>query len=144
MPLEVACGSCQGRLVVETPGSVVACPHCGNHLTAPDFPIETTENEPGTAEAEDDATQIFLGPITETADEDLVADDTQSMSGSIFDDELSTDAATEEPVATAPAEPTADRAVVEDVLPVSGITDDTLVAEDPAPGGGQDVAAPGE
>ncbi|MFP6767536.1 MAG: hypothetical protein VB859_05145 [Planctomycetaceae bacterium] len=144
MPLEVACGSCQGRLVVETPGSVVACPHCGNHLTAPDFPIESVENKSGTAEAEDDATQIFPGPITETADEDLVADDTQAMSVSIFDDELSKDAAAEEPVATATDEPTADRAVVEDVLPVSGITDDTLVAEEPAPGDDRDEAAPGE
>ncbi|MCH2588631.1 MAG: hypothetical protein MK004_09165 [Planctomycetales bacterium] len=44
MSLEVACGACQGRLVVETPGVVVACPHCGHHLTTPDFPVETTDD----------------------------------------------------------------------------------------------------
>ncbi len=44
MSLEVACGACQGRLVVETPGVVVACPHCGHHLTTPDFPIETSDD----------------------------------------------------------------------------------------------------
>ena len=44
MSLEVACGACQGRLVVETPGVVVACPHCGHHLTTPDFPVGTTDD----------------------------------------------------------------------------------------------------
>ncbi|MDA1017521.1 MAG: hypothetical protein O3A00_24070, partial [Planctomycetota bacterium] len=35
MPIEVACGNCQGRLMAETPGTIVACPHCGAHLTVP-------------------------------------------------------------------------------------------------------------
>ena len=30
--------------MVETPGVVVACPHCGHHLTTPDFPVETTDD----------------------------------------------------------------------------------------------------
>lgn len=30
---EVACGNCQGRLLVQQTGVVVACPHCGTHLT---------------------------------------------------------------------------------------------------------------
>lgn len=30
---EVACGNCQGRLLVQQAGVVVACPHCGTHLT---------------------------------------------------------------------------------------------------------------
>ena len=45
MTLEVACGACQGRLVVETPGVVVSCPHCGHHLTTPDFPVDTHSND---------------------------------------------------------------------------------------------------
>ncbi len=40
MTLEVTCGACQGLLIVETPGVVVACPHCGDHITAPDFPTD--------------------------------------------------------------------------------------------------------
>ncbi|MED5401689.1 MAG: hypothetical protein VX669_14960 [Planctomycetota bacterium] len=45
MTLEVACGACQGRLVVETPGVVVSCPHCGHHLTTPDFPVDTHSDD---------------------------------------------------------------------------------------------------
>ncbi len=33
--MEVCCGQCGGRLLVETPGVVVSCPHCGVHLLAP-------------------------------------------------------------------------------------------------------------
>lgn len=32
MAMEVVCGNCQGRLLVEHTGVVVACPHCGAHL----------------------------------------------------------------------------------------------------------------
>lgn len=32
MAMEVVCGNCQGRLLVEQSGVVVACPHCGAHL----------------------------------------------------------------------------------------------------------------
>ena len=35
MATEVSCGQCQGRLLVETLGIVVACPHCGTHLSIP-------------------------------------------------------------------------------------------------------------
>jgi hypothetical protein len=35
MATEVSCGQCQGRLLVETLGVVVACPHCGTHLSIP-------------------------------------------------------------------------------------------------------------
>src|SRR5690348_5532945 len=35
MAMELACGNCQGRLLVETPGVIVACPHCGIHLQTP-------------------------------------------------------------------------------------------------------------
>jgi hypothetical protein len=33
MAIEVACSQCQGRLMVEQAGVIVACPHCGAHLT---------------------------------------------------------------------------------------------------------------
>lgn len=32
MAMEVVCGNCQGRLLVEQTGVIVACPHCGAHL----------------------------------------------------------------------------------------------------------------
>ncbi len=35
MATEVTCGQCHGRLLIETPGVVVACPHCGVHLSIP-------------------------------------------------------------------------------------------------------------
>jgi len=40
--LELICGACGGRLLVETPGTTVACPHCGTVLEAPlETPPET-------------------------------------------------------------------------------------------------------
>ncbi|MFP6703875.1 MAG: hypothetical protein VB861_19155, partial [Planctomycetaceae bacterium] len=90
MSLEVACGSCQGRLVVETPGSVVACPHCGHHLTAPDFPLdpspdpddgssqqhETTEQAAEAKPAE--TASIFDEPATGSSGSDTVALDSSN------------------------------------------------------------------
>lgn len=35
MAIDLVCGQCQGRLIAEQPGSVVACPHCGTHLQVP-------------------------------------------------------------------------------------------------------------
>lgn len=35
MAMEVACGNCQGRLMIAEAGIVVACPHCGTHLSIP-------------------------------------------------------------------------------------------------------------
>ncbi len=35
MSFEMSCASCEGRLMVETLGIVVACPHCGTHLAIP-------------------------------------------------------------------------------------------------------------
>jgi len=49
--LELICGACGGRLLVETPGTKTACPHCGTVLEAP---LETagamlpeSDGEPG-------------------------------------------------------------------------------------------------
>ncbi len=38
MAMEVVCGNCQGRLLVEHMGVVVACPHCGAHLQIGEAP----------------------------------------------------------------------------------------------------------
>lgn len=35
MAIDLVCGQCQGRLIAELPGTVVACPHCGTHLQVP-------------------------------------------------------------------------------------------------------------
>src|SRR5262245_40909243 len=36
--MELICGACHGRLLVESPGSTVACPHCGTFLQTPADP----------------------------------------------------------------------------------------------------------
>jgi ribosomal protein S27E len=59
MAFEVSCSQCQGRLMVEQAGQVVACPHCGTHLAIPDAaPSDAAtvdsvpDDEPATAAAE--------------------------------------------------------------------------------------------
>lgn len=42
MAFEMICGSCDGRLLAEQPGSVVECPHCGTHLTVPTSGLQAT------------------------------------------------------------------------------------------------------
>lgn len=58
MAMEVACGQCHGRLLIETPGVVVACPHCGVHLSIPvpdsDSPAASAENSPPASKLEED------------------------------------------------------------------------------------------
>jgi hypothetical protein len=54
MSFEVSCGQCQGRLLVAEVGVVVACPHCGSHLTvgtAPDQNETPTLSAPAQPEA---------------------------------------------------------------------------------------------
>ena len=41
--MELICGACQGRFMVQTPGTTVACPHCGVHVEAPSAPSESPE-----------------------------------------------------------------------------------------------------
>ncbi len=41
MAIELTCGQCQGRLMAEVAGSIVACPHCGVHLQTPGVPDNT-------------------------------------------------------------------------------------------------------
>jgi len=57
--------------VVETPGIVVACPHCGHHLTAPDFPVDSNPDSVAT-----DAQQEPAGELASIE------------SGSVFDEPL--------------------------------------------------------
>lgn len=75
MSIEVSCGQCFGRLLVETPGAVVACPHCGAHLSTtatviegPSLTAVTADNihddpqdDPPTSN--DPATLIAQGPF---------------------------------------------------------------------------------
>ena len=45
MPMELSCGQCQGRLLADQPGTVVACPHCGAHLQVPGAaPVGSSED----------------------------------------------------------------------------------------------------
>lgn len=51
MAFEVSCGQCEGRLMVEQGGVVVACPHCGAHLSVGEAP-ETPQAETPAAETD--------------------------------------------------------------------------------------------
>lgn len=53
MAIEVQCPGCSGRLLVETPGTVVACPHCGMHMQAPAAnPVPEAASVPTVSEPE--------------------------------------------------------------------------------------------
>jgi hypothetical protein len=45
--MELICGACHGRLLVEAPGTTVACPHCGTHLQTPAHPATDAPFFPG-------------------------------------------------------------------------------------------------
>ncbi len=58
MNLEIICSSCQGRLIANQPGVVVACPHCNAHLLVPesqtpalpqDFPLPFGQTDDSSA-----------------------------------------------------------------------------------------------
>lgn len=57
MTVEVECSSCGGRMMADTPGIVVECPHCQTHLHIPDHD--------GTAEATD-------APVDQTASSSII------------------------------------------------------------------------
>ena len=112
MTLEVTCGACQGRLVVETPGVVVSCPHCGHHLTTPDFPVdtlsddvpvETTESVTESAPPETvNSSSIFDESVTEP--EDPRTAETQLDSGPELDEPVSQEPVSQEPVSQEPVD----------------------------------------
>jgi hypothetical protein len=60
MAFEVACSQCEGRLMVEEAGVIVACPHCGAHLN-----IEAP-SEPGVSEQSEDVDPVVEDPGTES------------------------------------------------------------------------------
>lgn len=73
MVMEVCCGQCNGRLLVETPGVVVACPHCGVHLSIPlpdDDPEAPVPNDLG-------VDQLMVSTVSEPVlhSEEPVSDD---------------------------------------------------------------------
>jgi len=65
--------------VVEIPGVVVACPHCGHHLTAPDFPVDDTDD------TDDTLLVTSPDPPDDTDPADLAE---AAASSSIFDDTI--------------------------------------------------------
>ncbi|MEK6257687.1 MAG: hypothetical protein AABP62_03620 [Planctomycetota bacterium] len=100
MATEVTCGQCHGRLLIETPGVVVACPHCGVHLSIPaPAPEPATQPEPileqdtavenppapGMPPTADDSGDIELnleavGPIAESPPSEVPVDPLASSS----------------------------------------------------------------
>jgi hypothetical protein len=61
--MELICGACQGRLFAESPGTTVACPHCGAHLQTP-----AAQPDLGTQEAilSDSSQGPATGPLSAT------------------------------------------------------------------------------
>ena len=55
MTFEVACASCGGRMMVEHPGSIIACPHCGEQLKSPDDESVEIVSEKSTSEITSDS-----------------------------------------------------------------------------------------
>lgn len=109
MSFEVSCSQCQGRLRVEQAG-VVACPHCGAHLTVnapadespaavpqtaanvttPDAPGANTAGDWTAAEASSEAPTPDVGeqmPYLGDPPPDVAPDEFDSSSGSALDDE---------------------------------------------------------
>jgi hypothetical protein len=62
MAFEVTCSQCQGRLMVEQAGQVVACPHCGTHLSIPAESDESASSAAAGAVADDSANPASESP----------------------------------------------------------------------------------
>ena len=81
MSIEVSCGNCHGRLLIEQPGVVVACPHCGTHLTieAPDDVAETSA-EPASETVPESAGELSVAvgsvPVFEAPPTEAPVNDT--------------------------------------------------------------------
>lgn len=67
MAMELICGHCQGRLLVETPGVTVACPHCGTHLLAPAASIPVAFTAPAPAAAAAEELTVKIDPATDSS-----------------------------------------------------------------------------
>lgn len=72
MAFEVACSQCEGRLMIEEAGVIVACPHCGAHLNieapaesaATDESINVPDDEPA-ADSTDSEVESEPAPAEE-------------------------------------------------------------------------------
>ncbi len=128
MAFEVSCSQCQGRLMVEQAGQVVACPHCGTHLAIPDAepadvatvdstaepvsetqPVET-EQQPEVPQPEATAPVEFPGFAQETQDEIPVfnpASEGASQNEPAVETDAAPDSTVDEPAAAATAQATA-------------------------------------
>jgi hypothetical protein len=69
MAFEVACSQCEGRLMVEAAGVVVACPHCGAHLNI-EAPSESEPSTDVTAETVEQEGSAAAAPINNEPEPD--------------------------------------------------------------------------
>ncbi len=98
MAMEVRCGQCYGILLIETPGVVVACPHCGVHLSFPGTDeqtkaipasghhVDSTVETPypfklptGFAQREPNADSVTVNPTSSQPEEPSIAGATPSV-----------------------------------------------------------------
>lgn len=73
MAIELLCGNCHGHLLVEIPGSVVACPHCGVHLQTA---VAGSESAGGASSAtapvtNEEMTVVDSGPVAPRGKSDV-------------------------------------------------------------------------
>jgi hypothetical protein len=68
MAFEAACASCGGRMMVEHPGNIIACPHCGEQLKSP-------EDDSAKIISEESASEV---PSDSEPDETLALDSADS------------------------------------------------------------------
>lgn len=91
MATEVTCGQCHGRLLIETPGVVVACPHCGVHLSIPAPaapPVAVAESAAFTPEPTTPPESLSIPQPTLERDTDI---DTPPASGTCSADQTNRD-----------------------------------------------------
>ena len=93
MAMEVSCGQCHQRLLIETAGVIVACPHCGVHLSLPEpiadtlpTPLAESPLETDIAPLETDVaprlpSPVFFGKV----DDDCLQDPERVSTSSDFD-----------------------------------------------------------
>jgi len=87
MTFEVTCGHCNGRLRVEQSGTVVACPHCGTHLTIADPDVAPATGSIGNAPV---PVAGQSDPVPEKPESDFTASTFSSPAAGI-DDPISAD-----------------------------------------------------
>ncbi len=123
MAFEVRCTQCNGRMMVASGGTVVACPHCGAHVTVPaDTPAEppAADGPPPPLSSVISKLPDFTGESTPEPEQTPAPSDTAGEpSASVPDDaEATAEAPTESPAdeseAAADEKPTAAEAPTEE------------------------------